>query len=261
MSDKLLFVTSTPQLDNEASTPLYHQLKRWFIEQIDAGQWANEALPSERALSTSFNISRDTVRRAIDSLEREGWVEKRHGKGTFISSRKIEQSLSRLSGFSQNMQQAGLDASSKVIKQKLQEPDEALRDVLMLAPGSVVAVITRLRLVADEPIMLERSHLNYSLTPGLLEHDFSGSLYALLSDVYRLNLTHGEESVEIAWADKKTAKLLGIKKGEPLLYTKRLVTDEQGQAIEYAERYARADKCKFTVTLSAERADFAIKDN
>ncbi len=259
-SDKVPTVIKPPQLRGEASIPLYQQLKGWFVEQIQSGSWTSEALPSERVLSESFGISRDTVRRAVDSLERDGWVEKRHGKGTFVTPPKIEQSLSRLSGFSENMRRAGLKSSSKVLSATLQEPSDAVRRFLALPPGGVVAVVTRLRSVAGDPVMLERSHVTYSLTPKLLEHDLSRSLYTILTDVYRLELTKGEESLELAWANKKMAKLLGIKKGDALFYTRRLVTNEQGLPIEYAERHARADKCKFTVTLSADRADFAIKD-
>lgn len=251
---------SLPKLDGEAKAPLYHQLKLWFIEQIRAGTWARDALPSERVLSETLNISRATVRQAILSLERDGWVEKKHGKGTFVAPPKVEQSLSRLSGFSENMRQAGLEPSSRIISQTLEQPSDELRRILALSPGGVVAVITRLRLANGEPLMLERSHINYRLTPKLLEHDFTGSLYAVLTQTYSLTLARGEESVEVSWADKETAKLLKVKKGDPLLYTQRLVTSEQGVPIEYAERFARSDKCKFTVSLSGERADFAVKE-
>lgn len=252
-------VASLPKLSSEANKPLYHQLKLWFLEQIRKGRWASEALPSERVLSETLNISRATVRQAIDSLERDGWVEKKHGKGTFVAPVKVEQSLGQLRGFSENMRQAGLEPSSRIMSQSLEEPSDELRRALDLDPGDVVAVITRLRLADGTPLMLERSYINYRLTPNLLEHDLTGSLYRVLTETYRLSLAKGEESVEVIRAKKKTAKALQIEKGEPLLYTQRLVKSDRGVPIEYAERYARADKCKFTVSLTGERADFAVK--
>ena len=158
------------------------------------------------------------------------------------------------------MKRVGLKAGSKVISQNLVQADEHLRRTLALRPGESVAVVTRLRLADGEALMLERSHIPSKLAPELLEHDLSRSLYELLTQTYGLTLAKGEESLEIGWADKKTAKLLGLKKGDALLYTRRLVTDEQGAPIEYAERYARADRCKFTVSLTGERADFVVKD-
>ena len=253
-------VATLPHLSSEANAPLYQQLKLWFVEEIQRGRWADAPLPSERALSETLNISRATVRQAIDSLEREGWVEKKHGKGTFVAPPKVAQSLSHLSGFSENMRRAGLEPTSQVIAQTLQEPSDALRRTLALPPDGRVAVVTRLRLADGKPLMLERSHLTYRLTPGLLEQDLTKSLYAVLTKTYRLVLARGEESLEVVQADEATARLLELKQGDPLLYTQRLVTNERGVPIEYAERYARSDKCKFTVSLSGERADFAVKD-
>ncbi|MEM7736680.1 MAG: GntR family transcriptional regulator [Deinococcota bacterium] len=249
-----------PQLNSDASAPLYNQLKLWFIDQIRAGYWQDEALPSERLLSERLNISRATVRQAIDSLERDGWVTKHHGKGTFVAPVKVEQSLGRLRGFSENMRQAGLSPSSEVISKELIEPDEQLSKKLALNPGAVVAVITRLRLADGQALMLERSHINYSLTPKLLEHDFEQSLYDILTQTYRLHLTQGDESVEVVSATQDTAQHLGIQVDAPLLYTQRLVMNERGIPVEYAERFARADRCKFTVSFAGEQADFAVKD-
>lgn len=256
----MIDVPALPSLYSNADVPLYSQLKLWFIEQIRKGAWSENPLPSERYLSEALAISRSTVRQAVSALEREGWVAKKHGKGTFVLPPKVEQPLSRLSGFTENMLQAGLTPSSKVLAKELQEPSDKLSRILALAPSSVVAVILRLRLVGGVALMLERSYLNYGMTPKLLEHDLSDSLYKLLTQVYRLRLSKGEESLEVIKADRSTAKLLGIQAAEPLFYTQRLVCNEQNLPVEYAERYARADKCRFKVVLSGDNADFIVKE-
>ena len=249
-----------PTLKSDAETPLYHQLKLWLVERIRAGEWEDGALPSERYLSETLEISRATVRQAINLLERDGWVDKRHGRGTFVAHTKVEQSLNRVSGFSENMTQAGRVPSSKLLSAELQEPSDKVRGLLGLSPGVVAGVITRLRLADGVALMLERSHLPHNLTPGLLNHDLGGSLYKLLSETYRLTLARGEESLEVRAADAEVAKHLGLRRGEPLLYTQRVVKDERGTPVEYAERFARADRCKFRVQLTGNEADFALKE-
>src|SRR5690606_5008778 len=109
---------------------------------------------------------------------------------------KVEQPLARVTSFSENMRQAGLDPSSKVISALLEPASPAAARALRLPPKSVVVVLTRLRLANGEPLMLERAHLNYNLTPGLLEHDLSGSLYEILTRVYRLRFARGEEIIQ-----------------------------------------------------------------
>ena len=109
--------------------------------------------------------------------------------------------------------------------------------------------------------MVERSFLNYRFVPKLLEHDLSGSLYELLTAHYRLTLNAGEESIEVLAADADLGRKLNINVGDAVLYTERLVTDAEGHLLEFAQRYARADKCKFRVTLTGRTADFVPKES
>ncbi len=249
-----------PQLQSNADTPLYLQLKEWMLERIRNRSFdPDAALPSERLLMSELKISRATVRQAIDALEREGWVERQHGRGTFVNSQKVEQPAGRLSGFSQNMRLAGLTPSSKLVSARLEDPEDKVASLLNLMPGQVVAAIERVRLADDEPLMLERSFLNYRFVPKLLEHDLSGSLYELLTVHYRLELSAGEESIEVLAADAALGEKLNIDVGDAVLYTERLVTDGEGHLLEFAQRYARADKCKFRVTLTGHTADFVPK--
>ncbi len=241
--------------------PLYLQLKEWMVERIRSYSIDPRiALPSERTLTAELNVSRATVRQALDALEREGWVVRQHGRGTFVNSQKIEQPTGRLSGFSENMRRAGLKPSSRLVSSRLEDPEVGVASVLKLLPGQVVAVVERIRLADEEPLMLERSHLNYRFVPKLLEHDLSRSLYELLTEHYRLKLSMGEESLEGIEASASLAKKLNIKKGDAVLYTERLVMDNWGNLLEFAQRYARADKCKFRVTLGGDTADFALKE-
>jgi GntR family transcriptional regulator len=228
---------------------------------LQAGNWAQEqALPSERELSEQLGISRATVRQAVQELEQDGWLVRRQGRGTFPSQAKVEQPLVMISSFSENMEKAGLKAESRLISATLDPATAQVARALKLGPGGVVAVLTRLRLANGQPMMLERSHLNYALTPGLLEHGLTGSLYELLHQTYRLTFATGVERIEAIVAEPWLAKLLELKRGIPLLYTERTVITDSGAGLEFTQRYGRADKCSFKVQLAGDNAQIAIKE-
>ncbi len=257
---RLKDVTDLPRLDSDTDIPLYQQLKDWMLERIHADSFdPRTALPSERALGAALNVSRSTVRQAIGDLEREGWVVRQRGRGTFVNEAKVEQPAGQVSSFSENMHRAGLTPSSVVVSLCLSDPEEHLARVMQLAPGQPVAVIERIRYAGGEPLMLERSHLNYHFVPGILNRDLSKSLYVLLKEHYGLCLSEGEESLEVTEADLALSRQLGIAQGTAVLYTERLVRDDTGNPLEFAQRYARADKCRFRVALTGENADFALK--
>ena len=248
-------------LNADNRLPLYVQLKEGLQRALQEGFWPQEqALPSERELSEQFQISRATVRQAVQELEQEGWLVRRQGRGTFPSQPKVEQPLVMISSFTENMERAGLKAESRLISATLEPANAQVARALKLGPSGAVAVLTRLRLANGEPLMLERSHLNYALTPGLLEHNLTGSLYELLHQTYRLVFATGVERIEAISAEPWLAKLLELKRSTPVLYTERTVITDNGMGLEFTQRYGRADKCSFRVQLAGDNAQIAIKE-
>lgn len=248
-------------LNPRAPIPLYLQLKEAMLGVLQKGEWGEDRpLPSERELSEQLRISRSTVRQAIHELEMEGWLVRRQGRGTFPVQAKVEQPLVMITSFTENMRQAGIRPSTKLISASLEPAEGRVAKALRLGPGGVVAVLTRLRLADGIPMMLEVSHLNYALTPGLLERNLEGSLYEILHTAYRLRFATGQESIEAIVAEPWLAKLLQIKRKVPILYTERTVLTDTGAALEFTQRYGRADKCSFRVMLQGDNAQIALKE-
>ena len=248
-------------LNPKVGTPLYVQLKEALLSLLHGGDWPEgQPLPSERELSEGLRVSRSTVRQAIHELELEGWLSRQQGRGTFLVQTKVEQPLEMITSFSENMKQAGIKAESKLISAALEPAPPRIAKALGIRPNSVAAVITRLRIADGLPLMVERSHLNYTLVPGILEKNLEGSLYELLHSAYRLQFAQGVESLEALTAEPWLAKLLGIKRGSPVLYTERTVYTDTGVTLEFTQRYGRADKCSFRVTLHGDNTQITVKE-
>lgn len=244
-----------------ADVPLYRQLKEWIAQRIRTRAWPpGEQLPSERQLSEELQLSRATVRRAVEELVREDWLVKRHGRGTFVTAPKLEQRLDRVRGFSESMRALGVAASSRVLDAKLVAAGDGAAARLELEPGTAIAQIVRVRLADAEAVMVEVSHLNYDLTVGILTQDLTGSLYDLLEREYRIRLRFGHETLEVRGAEPWVARALDVGLEATLLYTERVTRDEHGVAVEFTQRFARADRCRFRVEMNTGRADFTLRD-
>jgi DNA-binding transcriptional regulator YhcF (GntR family) len=135
--------------DETQSTPLYLQFARKLADAINAGWWqADEALPSERTFSDELAISRVTARKALDVLLEQGLIRRRQGSGTFITPR-LEQPLSRLTGFTEMLRMKGFEPSSLWLERSVGAPthDEVIK--LGLSPTAQVVRLKRQRLAGS----------------------------------------------------------------------------------------------------------------
>jgi GntR family transcriptional regulator len=254
--------TTLHQLDKDSLIPLYKQLRDAIGKTLQNGEWdADTPIPSERSLSETLRLSRATVRQALQTLEADGWLVRQQGRGTFPAPAKVEQPLSMVKGgFTNDLRQAGFKTSTKLISGTLEPVYGKAARVLQLGKNAIMVVMLRLRFVSGQPLMLERTHLNYALTPGILEQDLTGSLFEILTQKYGLKFVHGEEIIEAIKAEPWLARLLGIKSGAPILYTQRIISNEKNQVFEYTERFARADKTSFRATLEGDHTKIAYND-
>src|SRR3569623_1635463 len=172
-----LFETALPQ-----GGPLYLQLKRGTEDAAMRGAIKpGEALPSERDLAARVDMSRVTVRKAVQHLVRDGLLVQRHGSGTYVAPQpnRVEQSLSRLTSFTEDMTRRGMLVRSIWLDRGIYAPTAEETLALGLSATDDVARISRLRLSGDMPLAIERVALPSRLLP---DPDAVGtSLYAHLA--------------------------------------------------------------------------------
>jgi len=234
------------QLDLDDNSPLYMQLARKLAQDVREGRYqADQALPSERMLSEQLAVSRVTARKAIDQLVDQGLVVRRRGSGNYIVPR-IEQPLSNLSSFSEQLQQRGYTPRSHWLRRAVvaAAADEQL--ALGLSPGAKVARLERLRLADDIVMAYEVSVLPASILPQPAE--VNASLYAHL-DRSGHQPVRALQHIRAMNADAELAQRLDVPEGRAVLFITRVGYLESGEAVELTHSYCRSDHYDFVAEL------------
>jgi GntR family transcriptional regulator len=223
------------RLRRRAGDPAWAQIEARLSDRIATGGLApGERLPPERELAATLGVSRMTVRQALDALARRGLVERGVGRGTFVRSPgRVEHSLDGALGFTERLAGQGLPAEAQVLLAR--EEGEELH-------------VRRLRSTGGRPLALEDTWLPAERFPGLLSHDLSGSLYALMRDAYGLRPVRAEERLTPVAAGEE-AEVLGVRPGAPLMLVERTAHAGDGTLVERARDLHRGDRSAFVVNL------------
>jgi GntR family transcriptional regulator len=220
-----------------------------LIDQLQVG----EAIPSERRLSSDLGISRLTVRAALDDLVRDGYLERRHGSGTFVSEPKIAQQLT-LTSFSEDMRRRGMVAGSRTIELREIHAGAALGRALNISPNARVTLIRRLRLADEEPMALETLHVPSALVPGLTRDMLeNASFYDLLQHNYGVVISSGTQSIEPTVTNEEESELLGVPLHSPAFLFERTSRTDEGETVEFVRSLYRGDRYRLVADLSQRR--------
>lgn len=231
--------------------PLYHQLKLVLLGEIERGEYkAGDRLPSEPELIRHYGISRITVRQALNDLEVEGRIVRRHGKGTYVAEAPIEQELVRLTDFVEDMQQAGLFASSQVVSFVEEPGSPVVVEALKLPGGSDVVRIDRLRLADGKPIAYDITRLSLRFGKLLAEDELANNtIYHILESRYRIPVETGKFYITSSNATTQQATLLDVSPGASLLVIQRITYTTGEVPVYIQDRYYRTDRVRYQVKL------------
>ncbi|MDO7785701.1 GntR family transcriptional regulator [Desulforamulus aquiferis] len=232
-------------LDFQSPLPLHVQLKEVLRKDIEKGSYT-EKIPSERELMDMFSVSRSTVREAVSSLVREGVLEKIHGKGTFVTTHKVNEWLGNIKSFTETVENMGMKPGIQLINHGTQN-NSVIAETLGVED---YYAIERLRFADGEPIAIERTYYPMEIGQKLAEHDLNEvTLYSLLESI-GVSLNEAEQKITAAVASEEDHKLLGIPASASILLVERLTTDPQGNIVEYNHSTYRADKYAFCIKMS-----------
>ncbi|SRR5579871_246563 len=234
-------------LNERSSLPLYQQLQRALKQAIDQHILSpDDALPAERDLATDFNVSRITVRKALDGLVADGLLVRRQGSGNFVSAR-VEKNFAMLTSFSEDMRARGRSPRTTWLKRSAGTvtPEEAL--ALRLSPGTPVYRFHRLRFADDAPMAIEYATIVASALVSL--EDVDQSLYEALERSGHRPV-RALQRLRAVLLNAEQAELLKAKAGDAGLLVERLGSLRDGRAIEFSQSFYRGDIYDFVAELS-----------
>jgi len=227
-------------------TPLYRQvIKRILALMEDGTCLQGSRIPNETELCERFGVSRITVRRAVEELVSQGYLEKKQGKGTFVTSPGESIDLREVSSFHEACRRRGSKASTKVIHVKLVPAETRDTEDLRLLENQKVVETYRVRYSDNIPIMIEINHFTTAYS-YLTECDLGGSLYNVLRE-YGVEPTKAVHDISLANADAAAAVRLNVPVGSPLLYLEEVIYDQKGRPLHNSRQWIRGDKFTFRI--------------
>ena len=231
--------------------PKYIRVRDWLMEHILSSGFARgEKLPSESDLVRRFDVSRVTVRQALEALRAEGFIESRHGKGWFLRQICAVQNLGRLQGFGEMLAPMGVKVRSKVLDVKECPSPEAVAKAFGLPENANVIQIARLRLAGGRVMSYDLSYFPLDIGRRLREQDLARQdIFVLLERALGMPLAFADVTIEIAPADEEPAQQLGVKLATPIFKMTRLTHDLRGFPIDFEYVYGLPESHLFKVRV------------
>lgn len=244
--------TDRPPRPFTSPLPLYVQIAETLIEQIESGQLPpGSRLPSERELSKQFGVNRMTLRQSLMMLDNQGLLHRRQGDGTYVSLPKIERAAGKLFPFSKEMRSQGYRPTARIILLEQRPAEVSVARQLTLSVGAQVYYSHRLRLINQQPVMLEKFALPAWRFPNFEAYDLENqSIYQIMARDYQVHITQAHQSLEPVVATAYEAHLLGVPTGSPLMLERRITFDTEMQVVEYSKDLYRGDRFRFVTELA-----------
>lgn len=241
------------KLDEERS-PKYLALMKKLQELIAGLRNSGEnCLPTERELCEQYQVSRVTVRRSLEELEKSGEIYRIQGKGAFVSKNKIRQPLFHLSSFSEDMRARQMVGGAKVLAVETVMASAKIAEKLQIPEGEPVVLLKRLRSADNVPLAIETCYLIHSVgnvVKQFIKDDMS--LYDLLKKECRIKLVCAEQSIEVGILQPWEQSLFGEDAPPYALHMTRQTWDENQRVVEYTESKYRGDSYSYRISIKTE---------
>jgi GntR family transcriptional regulator len=202
---------TVPLVSRHSRLPLYQQIYELLRSKILNGTWnVGDMLPTEFELMEEYGVSRVTIRQVFDRLGSEGLIYRQQGRGTFVAKPTLEQGLTRIISFTEDMHRRGLVPATKVLAAELIPAVKEVAEVLKIDAGENVAYIKRLRIANGEPMCIEESHLPHKLCEGILDYDFANQpLREVLDKQYNIRIVRALQKIHACVATRRNGQIVG----------------------------------------------------
>jgi GntR family transcriptional regulator len=243
-------ITAPPPL--AVHPPLYAQVEAALAERIAAGEFgADGQMPSEDELTAAFQVSRTTIRTAIQGLVRRGLAEIRRGRGTFVATPAIVQELTSLTGFVEDMEALGKSASARLLEWREVRADATVARQLALPLAASVIRIRRTRLADGIPLSYDETFLPKDLGERIVMNDLEAMpIFTLLEEQYDTPLEEAQYLLQASVADETVSEALGVRPGSPVFLIERTSHAVGGRPVDYERLHYRGDRMRLVTRLA-----------
>ncbi|MBT2657664.1 transcriptional regulator PhoB [Bacillus sp. ISL-18] len=233
---------STPQ-------PLYMQIRQMLKNDIQQGKYKpDEQIPTEAELCDIYNVSRITIRKAIEELVKDGTLTRIPRRGTYVTSKKFHNELISVSGFSEFSHQLGMTPNSRILKSEVIPATEEIAEYLKIEEGSPILELERLMYVNDRPLFYDIAHFSLIRFPDL-EKKIVGneSTYKILLNDYQTEIVSNDKIIDVIGATKDYAKWLECDIGANLFKILKISFNSADEPVHLSTFMCETNKVKLTV--------------
>lgn len=236
------------ELDRSSPVPLYFQVAQQIERAIETGALVpGDKLDNEIRLADQLGLSRPTMRRAIEELVGKGLLVRKRGVGTQVVHGMVHRKV-ELTSLYDDLERAGQEPTTTVLEHSEVPADATVAGALQIPPETVVVHLERLRCTQDGPLALMRNWLPADVAAMSTEDLESQGLYKLLRAAgFRPHIAH--QRITARSAGVYEARILGVRRGSPLLRMARTAYDEFGRAVEYGDHHYIADSYAIELTV------------
>ena len=239
--------------DKKTKKPLHIIAQEEIKKMISTPEYQNgKLLPNEMELAERLNISRNTLRQAINTLVFEGMLARKRGYGTWVVQKTVTSGVKNWMSFSQEMERLGIKIKNYELHLSVERPPRKVREFFGASDEEQFYCLKMMRVRGKEeyPFVVFISYFNPTI-PINSDDNFSMPLYELLEKKYGVVVHTSIEELSAQLAGTDISKKLRISENDPILVRRRFVYDVDKKPVEYNIGYYRADS--FTYTITSER--------
>jgi GntR family transcriptional regulator len=240
-----------------ARVPRYHRIAEALRDRIHGGRlMPGTRLDNQRALAKSFGVTLMTLRQALEVLEREHLIARRHGLGTFVAAPSIDYEILKWRRFAGDLSAQGEHVTTRLLGGRVARADHRVTDALGLPVRARVAQLERLRLVDGHPMSLQRSFLSIAVGEEVLKADLGTTPLRQVLE-YKLGITieRARESVSAVRLGRREARELGCRAGVPAFQSERVSFDAAATPIVFDRVFIPGDRFRITRDLHYEQSE------
>jgi GntR family transcriptional regulator len=241
------------EVDPASPVPLYYQIEKALEGQIESDVLREgDQLPSERELAEQLGVSRMTIRQAVRSLVLAGYCYRIRGKGIFVRRRRVFINTERFEGFTAAMERAGRHSRTVGLGSSVTDPLDWVREGLELNHGERTVELVRLRLLDDEPAILETEWFSERRYAGMIHEDLSQSLYGILETRYATRIAHTADLLMGYMPSREECALLRLPEDTPVIARDRIGSVADGRPVEAVRSIYNGAQFEFRMNLVRE---------